>query len=357
MPNPPLTKARRSMPTLLSIAAGVALLHGLAWEQVLALSDADQMAGARPAIQVRTVTPTPSPHVPPPTPDTPPVRVAKPAPPVRRVPSPVAAPTPEPRAATPEAPVVIENNDPVLVAAALPADTTIAAQMVPVARGQVSQEEVPVYRTRLPPPMTLGYELTYGRWTGQGELVWRPNGNHYEARLEGRVAGLRIITLASQGGLDATGLAPVRYTDQRRGRGEQAANFQRKAGKITFSGHPEEFPLLQGSQDRLSWMLQLAAIAQADPKRVAAGSRVVLHVVGARGDSDIWAFQIVGPEEVSTPDGAVKTVKLLREPRKPHDTRVEVWLAPSLHYLPVRAKQTTENSSWDLKLQSSQPPT
>ena len=52
-----------------------------------------------------------------------------------------------------------------------------------------------------------------------------------------------------------------------------------------------------------------------------------------------------------------KAAELLREPRKPHDTRVEVWLAPSLHYLPVRAKHTTENSSWDLRLQSSQPPT
>lgn len=340
------------MPTLLALAAAVGLLHGLVWEHLSAALGAGDAPGARPAVQVRTVTPPALPAV-----DVPQVVVAKPAPPVRQAPRPTPTPTAEPERPA-EAPVVV-NTDPVLVAAALPREPMAdnVAQLVPVARGEVGQEEIPVYRTKLPPPMTLGYELTYGRWTGRGELLWRPSGNGYDARLEGRIAGMTIITLASQGGIDAAGLAPVRYTDQRRGRGEQAANFQRKAGKITFSGSPAEFPLLQGSQDRLSWMLQLAAIASAEPRRVAAGSRVVLHVVGARGDSDVWAFQVEGPEEVSTPDGAVKTIKLLREPRKPHDTRVEVWLAPSLHYLPVRAKQTTENSSWDLRLQSSQPPT
>lgn len=348
MPSPSTVDTRRLLPTLLALAAGVVLLHWLAWDRLSAALGPGDAPRTRPAVQVRSVTP-PAPIVA----EAPVALVAKPAPPVRQA-APVAAPAaPAPEHAK-EEPVVI-NTDPVLVAAALPADGT--AQLVAVAHSEPSQEEVPVYRTKLPPPMTLGYELTYGRWTGRGELLWRPSGNSYEARLEGRVAGMRIITLLSQGNVDAAGLAPVRYTDERRGRGEQAANFQRKAGKITFSGNPAEFPLLQGSQDRLSWMLQLAAIAQADPKRVAAGSRVVLHVVGARGDSDIWAFQIEGPEEVSTPDGAMKTVKLLREPRKPHDTRVEVWLAPSLHYLPVRAKQTTENSSWDLRLQSSQPPT
>jgi hypothetical protein len=356
MTQPPPTHAhgRRLVLTLLALAATVGLLHGLVWERLSAALGPDDTPSARPAVQVRTVTPPALPGV-----DTPPLVLAKPAPPVRQAPAPKPAPAPEPPRPAEE--TVVINNDPVLVMAALPAETTAntTAQMVPVARGEVGQEEIPVYRTKLPPAMTLAYELTYGRWTGSGELLWRPNGhNTYDARLEGRVAGMRIITLASQGSIDAAGLAPVRYTDLRRGRGEQAANFQRKAGKITFSGNAAEFPLLQGSQDRLSWMLQLAAIALADPKRVTTpGSRVVLHVVGARGDSDIWAFQVVGPEEVSTPDGAVKTVKLLREPRKPHDTRVEVWLAPNLHYLPVRAKQTTENSSWDLRLQSSQTPT
>jgi hypothetical protein len=350
MPQPSPTPARRLAPTLLALAAGVGLLHWVAWEQVAAWGTGTDAPTPGPALQVRTLDAPAAAPAPVPAPAR---VVAKPAP----RPAPLAAaPAPAPSSAEPERradePVIV-NTDTVLVAAALPAEPS--AELIPIA--DISQNDIPVYRTKLPPAMTLGYELSYGRWTGSGELLWRPNGNTYDARLEGRVAGMRIITLASQGGLDSAGLAPTRYTDQRRGRGEQAANFQRKAGKITFSGHPAEFPLLQGSQDRLSWMLQLAAIALADPKRVAPGARVVLHVVGARGDADVWAFQVKGQEEVSTPDGQVKAVKLLREPRKPHDTRVEVWLAPSLHYLPVRAKQTTSNSHWDLRLQTSNPPT
>ncbi len=340
--------ARRLVPALAALTAVVALLHGWAWNQVrAAVPGAAPPAATAPVyVQVREVAPPAPPVVAP----APPVRVAKPAPAPRRAPAPPPALPPEPAA---EAPVVVDT-DAIVVAAALGADT--AAELVPVA-DTASQEEVPVYRTRLPPATTLGYELTYGRWTGRGELVWRPNGQGYEARLDGRVAGLRIISLVSRGGIDAAGIAPVRYTDERRGRGEQAANFQRKAGKITFSGKQEEFPLLQGSQDRLSWMVQLAGIALADPNRMKPGSRIALHVVGARADVDVWAFQVVGAEEVSTPEGSMKSIKLLREPRKPHDTRVEVWLAPGLNYLPVRAKQTTENSVWDLRLQTSQPPT
>lgn len=341
------------MRSLLALAAGVALLHWVVWDSVAhAFGASAATPPARSAVQVRSVPPAePVALAVDPPMSVAPLPTPAPAPAPRRVP-----PPPEPalaEAPEPEPERVTVMAEPVLVAAALPAEP--APQLTPVTK--VTQNDVPTYRTKAPPAMTLGYELHYGRWTGSGELQWRPNGNSYEARLEGRVAMMKVITLVSRGGFDDAGLAPTRYTDQRRGRGEQAANFQRKAGKITFSGHAVEYPLLEGSQDRLSWMLQLAAIALAEPKRVGPGGRIVLHVVGARGDADVWAFHVEATEEVSTPEGSMKTVKLVREPRKPHDTRVEVWLAPGLHYLPVRAKQTTENSSWDLRLLGAQAPT
>ena len=33
-----------------------------------------------------------------------------------------------------------------------------------------------------------------------------------------------------------------------------------------------------------------------------------------------------------------KALKLVREPRKPHDTGVEVWLDPTRQHLPARAR-------------------
>lgn len=208
----------------------------------------------------------------------------------------------------------------------------------------------PVYRTRIPPPTTLRYALSRGPWNGNGELVWEHQGDRYHARLEGRVAGFKVLTWDSSGSFDTAGLAPTRFTDERRGKAAKAANFQRAAGKITYSGPPDEYPLLPGSQDRLSWMVQIAAIASADPQRVAPGKRVSMFVSGARGDADMWTFQSLGSESVSIGGSSVPAIKLLRQPRKAHDTRVEVWLDPALHHLPVRARLTSSPENETLEL-------
>lgn len=344
LPTAPRSPTRRPRFTLLALAGGVAMLHLVLWQGVADSFAADTPARTPAVVLVRTLSPAPPPAAPEPAR----VAVAKPAsPPPRRARQAPATPElpaePAPVATTPE---------PMLVAAAL--TVTTSAEITPVA-APAQDDELPQYRTQIPPAMTLQYHMYRGALRGAGELKWSPNAQGYVARLEGRLAGFSIITWVSQGGFDAAGLAPLRYTDKRRGKSEQAANFQRNAGKITFSGPSTEYPLLPGSQDRMSWMIQIAAIASADPKRLATGARLAMYVVGARGDADVWAFKVQGPEDVATGDGPVQAIKLLREPRKPHDTRVEVWLAPSLHYLPVRARLTSEGSALELLMQSAQP--
>ena len=202
--------------------------------------------------------------------------------------------------------------------------------------------QVPVYRTRIPPPALLSYDLRRGPLSGTGQLDWKPEGGRYTARLESRVLGVRAMVLESRGTLDPDGIAPVRYTDERRGRSAQAANFRRtpggEGGKITYSGPSDEVPLPRGAQDRLSWMLQLAAIGAADPARVGPGGRVSIFVSGARADADVWTFTHVASEPLSIGDRRVDAVHLVREPRGEHDTRAEVWLDPERSYLPVRAR-------------------
>ncbi|MDE2629314.1 MAG: hypothetical protein KGL99_19390, partial [Burkholderiales bacterium] len=165
------------------------------------------------------------------------------------------APAPD----VPAAPVQLALNTP----AVRPAAATAAAPAP--APASTGDEAIPHYRTRLPPPITLRYEMHRGFLRGTGDLVWRPQGEHYELRFDGRVAGLAVLTQVSSGGFDAAGVAPERFTDQRLRRGTTAANFQRAAGKITFSGPATEFVLRDGAQDRLSWMVQLAAIVAAEP--------------------------------------------------------------------------------------------
>ena len=130
----------------------------------------------------------------------------------------------------------------------------------------------PVYPTRLPAAATLHYQVRRGALAGTGDIRWMPSTDGYRLVLESSLAGLVLLRQTSAGTIDADGLAPARFLDERARRGAQAANFRRDAGTITFSGPAVEWPLLPGSQDRLSWMIQLAGIAAAAPEQLVEGA-------------------------------------------------------------------------------------
>jgi len=227
-----------------------------------------------------------------------------------------------------------------VAAPAATVSSSVTATAPAAASAATQGDAVPVYRTVLPPAFRLRYELHRGFFSGTGELSWKPSADHYEARLEGSLAGMNLLTQVSAGLLDAHGLAPVRYTDTRSRRATAAANFQRDKGKITYSGPQVEFPLVPGAQDRVSWMVQIGAILNAQPQLAAPEGKIVLFVSGAAGDADVWVFRYVGTENLRTDAGTWRTVKFTREPRKAYDRSVEVWLAPVRSHLPVRARFT-----------------
>ena len=198
-------------------------------------------------------------------------------------------------------------------------------------------EPPPLYRTRLPPSLTLHYQVRRGSLRGTGQIRWTAAGDHYRLALEAQVAGLTLLMQTSEGDVGPDGLAPLRFLDRRARRSAQAANFRREDGRVTFSGSGVEWPLLAGSQDRLSWMIQLAGIAAAEPGLLVDGGRITMVVIGARGDAGIWAFHCVGRETIDTGRGSVRAVKLVRAGRSAYDTSAEIWLDPEQSYLPVHA--------------------
>ena len=199
----------------------------------------------------------------------------------------------------------------------------------------------PVYATRVPPPFRLTYALRRGALSGQAELTLQRAGAGYELELKGTALGLEVLGLRSQGNVGPHGLMPERFVDRRRGRDRLAANFDHGAGRITYSGSAASQPLRLGAQDRLSWMVQLAAILEVAPARHGAGSRIAVSVSGARADVDTWTFIVQDRQRLSLPGGAVvEALRLTREPRRPYDTQVEVWMDPAQHHLPVRARLT-----------------
>ena len=176
---------------------------------------------------------------------------------------------------------------------------------------------------------------------GDAVLAWQHDDASYEASLELDAPQRRVQR--STGELGPDGLRPLRFSD--RLRSEEATHFDRGQGRIMFSSNRPDVPLLPGAQDRLSVLVQLAALAAADPGLLAAGTTTTLQVASTR-DADAWQFTVEGPDRLDLPGGTRDTVKLTRAPRGPYDALLEVWLAPGQAYAPVRLRLTSPNADW-----------
>ncbi len=195
----------------------------------------------------------------------------------------------------------------------------------------------------LPPASArLQYEV-FGQAKGfdyraDGVLDWRLDGQAYEARLELSMPLLGKRVQTSRGSVGPDGLRPDRFADQRRS--ERATHFERTASRIRFSNNAPEAELLPGAQDRLSLFLQLGGLVRAQAR--AAGDVITFQVAGV-GDAEVWQFEVGELETQRLPAGEVQARAFKRTPRKPHDSTVEVWLAPAMNHLPVRLRVTQSN--------------
>jgi Protein of unknown function (DUF3108) len=200
-------------------------------------------------------------------------------------------------------------------------------------------ERVPVFATQLPPSFTLQYRLQRGLISAGAELRWQQGDGAYTLALQTRAFGAKSLAWTSQGAVDAYGLAPVRFAEVRRGREQRAVNFQRDKGLVSFSGPQLQYPIVPGMQDRVSWMVQLAAIVAANPPLALPGAQVPMMVVGTRGDAEVWTFTVIDVTALDMPGGVVSNaVHFRREPRRAYDAQTDVWLDPARHHLPVRAR-------------------
>ena len=176
-------------------------------------------------------------------------------------------------------------------------------------------------------------------FTLNAELLWRNQGDGYNARLRYSAFGMARVQ-TSQGRITDAGLAPERFSDKYRS--EVAAHFNYEQHKVTFSANTPDAPLLAGAQDRLSVLLQLGGLMASEPTRYETGSTITVQTAGARS-ADLWLFTVVQTETLELPGGTVQAVKLERNPREPYDQKVEVWLSPDQDYLPVRIRITEAN--------------
>jgi hypothetical protein len=208
----------------------------------------------------------------------------------------------------------------------------------------------------IPGSAHLQYKVETNKFpfSASADLRWQQNGKTYDAQLELRVFG-QVRTQSSHGLVTPQGLAPVRFSDKFRN--EVAAHFNREQGKVTFSANTPDVALLAGAQDRLSILLQLAAMVAGDPANFPPATTLSFQTVGPRS-ADTWLFTVGKEELLALPGGELSTLKLVRNPRQEFDQKVELWLAPALNYLPARLRITEPNGDFiDQQWQATEPQT
>ena len=197
---------------------------------------------------------------------------------------------------------------------------------------------------KVPSSMQLKYKVESNKFPFNlnAELRWRQDRENYDARLEVSLFG-QGRTQTSRGKITSEGLAPTRFSDKYRS--EVAAHFNREQGKVTFSANTPDAPLLAGAQDRLSILVQLAAMIASAPEHYTQAITIAIQTIGPR-DADTWLFTVGNAETLTLPGGEQATLKVVRNPRQAFDQKVELWLAPALGYLPARIRITEPSGDY-----------
>lgn len=200
---------------------------------------------------------------------------------------------------------------------------------------------VPTAQTR------LVYDIT-GEVKGrnvfaEGLLVWTVQDGRYDASLSVRMVLLGTRTQTSVGHIGVLGLMPDRFGERQRD--EAATHFDYVGQRVRFSRNRPDAALLPGTQDRLSVILQLAALMQARPSDFETGREVGVPVASSREVED-WRWQVGALETVALAKGNMTARHLKRLALHERDNTVELWMAPSLQHLPVRIRITQRNGDW-----------
>jgi hypothetical protein len=190
-----------------------------------------------------------------------------------------------------------------------------------------------------PPRVEVAYELSHGGSVVADVVeVLEYGGGRYQitetSKGRGLYAILGTMKRTSRGLVDATGVRPLEFIDERPVWPDSHARFDWQARTITrqHKGVRETLPMPAAAQDALSFMLEFSLFR---PKE----KSVTYNVADGRGISS-QLYSIGGEEKLTTPAGEFTTLKLVRTKEK---ERIEIWLAIELGYFPVRATSVSKS--------------
>jgi len=114
-------------------------------------------------------------------------------------------------------------------------------------------------------------------------------------------------------------------------------DWQHQLVKNTVAGKEWEMALLPDAQDKLSYQLAIMYDLQN-------GKTEFEYPIADKKKFRNYYFKVVGNEDIATPLGSLKTVKIERVMQGDEKSTV-LWCAPSLSFLPVRIEQNEKDGA------------
>jgi outer membrane biosynthesis protein TonB len=229
----------------------------------------------------------------------------------------------------------------------LPLDTTAVAPVdEPVLAAAAAAAAASAPTTfEWPPSTRLSYRLSgnyRGPVEGQAQVEWLRSGTRYQVHMELSIgpafSPLMSRRVSSEGEITPEGLRPSRYDEETRVvlRAPRRLVIMLDADRVLLPDG-SELPRPPGVQDSASQFVQLTWLFTTQPELLQPGVSIEIPLALPRR-LQTWIYDVMGPETLSTPAGEVPAlrVKPRREPSRGSGLAAEVWVAPSLQYLPVR---------------------
>lgn len=232
---------------------------------------------------------------------------------------------------------------------------TAIAMLLSFAIANVSAEETrhtaEKHKFNLPPSADLNYAIRAQQsglqLSGNAVLKWNVGDNtyHIEAETRAMLVG-KILDSTSDGSIDDFGLAPTVFAEKRFHKDPTTTAFNRDNKLISFSTNGDTYPIMGGEQDRTSAIWQLIAVARGAHSKFKEDSEWEFFVAGQH-DAEEWSFKVERMESIRTPMGNMNAMHIVKAP--PPNSKgqmVDIWLAPSLEWYPVRLRFTEQNGDY-----------
>ena len=291
----------------------------------------------------------------PPNPDEAPLRATIKEMPPPPVPAPVAAakPRPKPRRATaPPAPVAAPEPSPSREHEVAPVDPTPdaiamgpepAAETVPAPQPAAGAPPAELPKKTLPRRVDLVYKAflgTHGFMIGEATYRFEHAANEYRIATIGEAKGIAALFIRGQGKVESRGiitsegLQPQEFSIERGSKERlETAVFDWEAGILTLHDHRTE-PLDLPTFDPLALMWQAYFSPPVDDTQTVS--------VATTRRMGRYSITREGIEVITWPQGEIETE---RWHRRSEDGKTDgyAWIAPSLHYIPVKMRITATN--------------